>query len=176
MHDDVHPRHDEERQWRGLHDDGPILHGLPMSPAMRACLRDEAAALDKYSVLALPIVAGLLGAWFFWDSGSRSLVLTGAIALIAAAGYGFWKAQRVRQDLAAGTFNRFAGSWSMVQTRRGWTIRLPDGSRFPISDTPTTFFTPPDAGEIDVAPRSRIAFEIRNADGHVLRRHPGYRA
>jgi hypothetical protein len=37
-----------------------------------------------------------------------------------------------------------------------------------------TFFSPPDGGEIDFATHSRVMFEIRNADGHVVRRNSGY--
>ncbi len=171
MHDDFRPRHDEERQWRVL-DEGAALPGLPMTPAMRACLRAEAAAMEKLGLLALPVLAGILGVWFFWR---EPLVLIGILAALAGAGYEIWRSRLVRQDLAAGTFSRHSGAWRTIGTRYGCDIELPDGSRFSISDRPITFFPPPPAGEVDYAPHSRISFEIRDADGNVLRRNSHYR-
>src|SRR5262245_3604667 len=177
MNEDFRPRHDEERQWRSSDADGPLASsGLPMSPAMRACLQAQLAGLHKLAVLALPILAGLLAIWIFWGGAHLDgWLLLGVVVLVAAVGYVAKDWRGLRQDLAAGTFSRYSGAWTPVQTDRNWYIRLPDGSRFKLADQSMTFFPPPEAGEIDFATHSRVMFEIRNAEGHVVRRNSAYR-
>ena len=177
MYEDFRPRHDEERRWRALDADGPIgPSDLPMSPAMRACLEAQLAGVHRIAVLGLPMAAGLFGIWAFWggpDTGGW--ILLGVLLLIAAVAYVAKDWRELRQDLAAGTFSRYSGAWTPIQTDRDWHIRLPDGSRFRLADQSMTFFPPPESGEIDFATHSRVMFEIRNAEGHVVHRNSAYR-
>jgi len=177
MHDDDYrPRHDEERQWRLEDDREPVLvtQSLPMSPAMQACVKGRSSSRVLRPLLAFPLLVGAVLLFGFSRVDFGTVALAVAIVLVAGGAYLAWDRRVIRHDLAAGTFSRYGGPWKATVGRHGPYVELPDGSQFDLPQYAIFQAYEIGAGEVDFTPNTRIAFEIRDAKGNVLYRHPDY--
>lgn len=177
MYDDYRPRHEDEKRWARLDDRGPLqTDTLPMTPAMRACLRSGVLSRALQPLLTCAVAAVIVTVWFLpKDAGTTTTVIVGVLALLGAVGYVAWDRVLTLQDLRDGTFRRYSGAWTVTVDRYGPSVELPDCSQYRLPEYRHFQAHDVGGGEIDFTPRAGITFEIRDALGNVLCRHRNYR-
>ncbi|HJQ55979.1 MAG TPA: hypothetical protein VJ890_03680 [Vineibacter sp.] len=177
MYDDYRPRHEDEERWARLDDRAPLqTETLPMTPAMRACLRSGLLSRAIQPFLTCAVAAVIIVGWFLpKDAGTTTTVIVGAFALLGTAGYVAWAHIQTLRDLRDGTFRRYSGAWTVAVDRDGPYVELPDGSQYRLPEYRHFQAHDVGGGQVDFTPRAGVVFEIRDALGNVLVRDSKYR-
>ena len=147
---------------------------LPMTPDMAAALGGE-LRLGQYAfglaVIDIPILAA---GYFLHQLGGAVAIALGVLTLFVVV-YLLLIRPQARRDLDAAVFVRARGRIELHRFDESPDqLQTPDGKRLQVETDVVRAVAPLATGvyEVDYAPAAGFLFEIRDADGRTVYRHP----